>query len=114
MDGKNKEALKEIDRLTAKVDEVQENILKEILTQNSATEYLIKYMKGSKNMLEFKRSVPVVTYKAIRPYIQRIANGEDSSLITSHPITEMIMRSYTLPHEFLIFCGFSIVFCFVK
>jgi len=113
MDGKNKEALKEIERLTA-VDEVQENILREILTQNSATTYLIKYMKGSKNMLEFKQSVPVVTYKAIRPYIQRIANGEDSSLITSHPITEMIMRSYTLSHEFLIFCGFSIVFCFVK
>ncbi|KAM3737672.1 hypothetical protein ACB098_09G074300 [Castanea mollissima] len=89
MDGKNKEALKEIERLTAKADEVQENILKEILSQNGATEYLI--------------NVPVVTYKAIRPYIQRIANGEDSSLITSHPITEMIMRSYTLSHEFLIF-----------
>ncbi|KAM3706259.1 hypothetical protein ACJW31_03G140200 [Castanea mollissima] len=81
MDGKNKEALKEIERLTAKADEVQENILKEILTQNSATEYLI--------------NVPVVTYKAIRPYIQRIANGEDSSLITSHPITEMIMSTGT-------------------
>ncbi|KAL0004331.1 hypothetical protein SO802_011892 [Lithocarpus litseifolius] len=95
MDGKNKVALKEIERLTAKADEVQENILKEILTQNSATEYLIKYMKGSKNMLEFKQSVPVITYKAIRPYIQRIANGEDSSLITSHPITEMIMSTGT-------------------
>ncbi|KAM3754066.1 hypothetical protein ACB098_03G139500 [Castanea mollissima] len=95
MDGKNKEALKEIERLTAKADEVQENILKEILTQNSATEYLIKYMKGSKNMLEFKQSVPVITYKAICPYIQRIANGEDSSLITRHSITEMIRSSGT-------------------
>ena len=105
MDGKKleykgEEALKEIERLTAKADEVQKNILKEILSRNSETEYLIKYMKGSKNVLEFKRGVPVITYKAIRPYIQRIVNGEDSSLITGHSITEMLSRYY----YFLFFC----------
>jgi auxin responsive GH3 family protein len=105
MDGKKleykgEEALKEIERLTAKADEVQKNILKEILSRNSETEYLIKYMKGSKNVLEFKRGVPVITYKAIRPYIQRIVNGEDSSLITGDSITEMLSRYY----YFLFFC----------
>jgi hypothetical protein len=97
MDGKKLEykgeaALKEIERLTEKADEVQKNILKEILTRNRETEYLNKYMKGSKDVLEFKRNVPVITYMGVRPFIQRIANGEDSSLITGHPITEMLCR----------------------
>lgn len=97
MDGKKleykgEEALKEIERLTAKADKVQCKFLKEILTRNSKTEYLSKYMKGSKDVSAFKQCVPVITYKAIQPYIQRIANGEDSSLITGHPITEMLCR----------------------
>ena len=97
MDGKKleykgEEALKEIERLTEEADEVQKNILKEILTRNRETEYLNKHMKGSKDVLEFKRNVPVITYMGVRPFIQRIANGEDSSLISGHPITEMLCR----------------------
>lgn len=97
MDGKKleykgEEALKEIERLTSKADKVQLNILKEILTRNVETEYLSKYMKGSQEVADFKKCVPVITYKEIQPYIQRIANGEDSSLITGHPITEMLCR----------------------
>ncbi|KAM1001686.1 hypothetical protein FF1_008168 [Malus domestica] len=104
MDGKKleytgEEALKEIERLTAKAGRVQLNILKEILSQNSKTEYLSKYMKGSKDVSAFKQCVPVITYKAIQPYIQRIANGEDSSLITGHPITEMLCSSGTSGRE---------------
>lgn len=98
MDGKKleykgEEALKELENLTKNGDEIQQNILKEILTRNGETEYLNKYMKGSKDITEFKRRVPVITYNAIRSYIQRIANGEESSLITGHPITEMLSRS---------------------
>ncbi|KAI4301386.1 hypothetical protein L6164_034669 [Bauhinia variegata] len=63
---KGEEALKEIERLTMKADEVQESILKQILTQNRETEYL-----------------------------NRIKNGEDSSLITGHQITEMLCSSGT-------------------
>jgi len=101
MDGKRleykgEEALKEIERLTEKADEVQKKILKEILTRNRETEYLSKYMKGSKDILDFKLNVPVITYMGIRPFIQRIANGEDSSLISGHPITEMLSRSLSL------------------
>lgn len=97
MDGKKleytgEEALKEIERLTAKAGRVQLDILKEILTRNSKTEYLSKYMKGSKDVSDFKQCVPVITYKAIQPYIKRITNGEDSSLITGHPITEILCR----------------------
>ncbi|KAK8588242.1 hypothetical protein V6N13_087187 [Hibiscus sabdariffa] len=97
MDGKKLEykgedALKEIERLTATAGEVQYGILNEILKQNAESEYLNKYMKGSKDVSRFKSCVPVITYKNIYPYIQRIANGEDSSLITGQPITEILCR----------------------
>lgn len=100
MDGKKleykgEEALKEIDKLTKNAGEVQESLLKLILTRNSETEYLNKYMKGETyltDIAEFKKWVPVISYEGILPYIQRIANGEDSSLITGHPITEMLCR----------------------
>lgn len=100
MDGKKleykgEEALKEIERLTMKADEVQESVLKQILTQNRETEYLNKYMSGAKDITdiaEFKQRVPVITYEGIFPYIQKIANGEDSYLITGHPVTEMLCR----------------------
>ncbi|CAL5423577.1 unnamed protein product [Camellia sinensis] len=106
MDGKKLEykgveALKEVEKLTMKADEVQESILKEILARNGQTEYLNKYMaaSGSKDVSEFKRCVPVITYNRIQSYIQRIANGEDSSLITGHPITEMLCSSGTSAGE---------------
>ncbi|KAM6540977.1 hypothetical protein CsatB_005424 [Cannabis sativa] len=106
MDGKKleykgEEALKEIERLTTEPDIVQENILREILRSNCETEYLSKYMdKGTKDDVSmFKKRVPVITYKDIRPFIQRIANGEDSSLLTGHPITEMLCSSGTSAGE---------------
>ncbi|XP_052208845.1 putative indole-3-acetic acid-amido synthetase GH3.9 [Diospyros lotus] len=104
MDGKRleykgEEALKELEKLTGKADEVQESILREILARNGETEYLKKYMAGSSDVLEFKRRVPVITYNGVRPYIQRIANGEDSSLISGHPITEMLCSSGTSAGE---------------
>jgi len=88
--------LKELERITSKAAEVQDNILRGILERNKDTEYLSKYMNGSKDVLEFKRAVPIITYKDIYPYIQRIANGEDSSLITGHSITEILCRSVSV------------------
>lgn len=93
---RGQEALNELEKFTAKADEVQENILKEIISRNSQTEYLKKYLGGSKDVLEFKQRVPVITYNHIHPYIQRIANGEDSSLLSGHPITEMLCRSLNM------------------
>lgn len=100
MDGKKLEykgveALKELERLTTKAGEVQEEILRKILEQNWDTEYLNKYLgdsRSSKSVPLFKNRVPAIAYKDIRPYILRIANGEDSNLITGHPITEMLCR----------------------
>lgn len=93
---KGEEALKEIEKLTSNADDVQYQILLKILTQNEGTEYLSKYMGLGRNtkdvVSEFKRLVPVITYKDIRPYILRIGNGETSNLITARPVTEMLCR----------------------
>ncbi|TYI00387.1 hypothetical protein ES332_A11G131600v1 [Gossypium tomentosum] len=104
MDGKKLEykgenALKEIEKLTTTAGEVQYGILKEILKRNAETEYLNKYMKGSIDVSQFKSCVPVITYKNIYPYIQRIANGEDSFLITGQTITEILCSSGTSAGE---------------
>ncbi|KAL2238964.1 putative indole-3-acetic acid-amido synthetase GH3.9 [Sesamum indicum] len=110
MDGKKLEykggeAVKELERLTRKAGEVQEEILRKILAQNWGTQYLNKYlyMGGGGGMgdavSQFKKRVPVITYKDIRPYILRIASGEDSNLITAHPITEIICSSGTSAGE---------------
>ncbi|KAJ9171843.1 hypothetical protein P3X46_015152 [Hevea brasiliensis] len=96
---KGDDALKEIEKLTEKAGKFQESILKEILMQNGQTEYLSKYIKGSQDVKEFKCHVPVTTYKDIYPYIQRIANGEGTSLIAGHPITEMLCSSGTSARE---------------
>ncbi|XP_070012862.1 putative indole-3-acetic acid-amido synthetase GH3.9 isoform X1 [Nicotiana sylvestris] len=102
MDGKKleykgKEAMKEIERLTKNADEVQEGILREILSQNGETEYLKKFIgsKDNKQVSKFKSLVPAVTYEDIQPYILRIANGEDPILISANPITEMLCSSGT-------------------
>ncbi|KAL2945420.1 putative indole-3-acetic acid-amido synthetase GH3.9 [Bienertia sinuspersici] len=100
MDGKRleykgEEALKELERLTTNADEVQQNLLQKIITRNGDTEYLSKYMKGYKDVTTFKNYVPVINYSAIQPYIERIANGEDSSLISGHTIEEMLCSSGT-------------------
>ncbi|KAL5983798.1 hypothetical protein ACLOJK_017890 [Asimina triloba] len=90
---RGEEVLRELEILTQKADRVQQRILREILTRNGGTEYLSRYMEGSTmDSSAFKRCVPVITYDGIRPYIQRIARGEESSIISSHPISEMIIR----------------------
>ncbi|GKE65577.1 putative indole-3-acetic acid-amido synthetase GH3.9, partial [Tanacetum coccineum] len=94
---KGDEALEEIQKLILEADKVQEDFLQSVLTRNYLTEYLQKHMRGvsMSDVREFKQKVPVMTYKDIYPYIKRIANGDDSSVISGHPITEMLSSSGT-------------------
>ncbi|CAI9104911.1 OLC1v1003701C2 [Oldenlandia corymbosa var. corymbosa] len=109
MDGKKleykgEEALKELEKLTENAAQVQEDILIKILTQNRGTEYLRKYLASDEKGLNFdvaqyKRCMPVITYKDICPYIQRIAHGEAPNLLTSQPVSEMLCSSGTSAGE---------------
>lgn len=93
---KNKKTLQFIEDVTSNPDEVQQRILFEILTQNANVEYLKRYrLFGNTDRETFKKLVPVVTYEDLHSDITRIANGDKSPILSSHPISEFLTRYYT-------------------
>lgn len=94
-DPNNKEAgLNLLEDLTANADTIQQQVLHQILSQNSETQYLRSFLDGEfdKNQESFKNKVPVVNYEDIKPFIQRIADGESSDILSAQPITELLTR----------------------
>mgnify|MGYP003702606373 CR=1 FL=1 len=87
------EKLEFIEEMTRGFDAVQERVLAAILARNNGAEYLRRHgMEGRTDREAFKARVPVVTYEDLRPEIERIANGDRSNIISSHPITEFLTR----------------------
>ncbi|XP_042492980.1 probable indole-3-acetic acid-amido synthetase GH3.1 [Macadamia integrifolia] len=85
-----------IEEMTKKANTVQEAVLAEILTRNAETEYLGRYqLNGATDRETFKSKIPVITYEDIQPEIQRIANGDRSSILSSEPISEFFTSSGT-------------------
>ncbi|XP_068655937.1 probable indole-3-acetic acid-amido synthetase GH3.1 [Aristolochia californica] len=97
---KDAKALQFIEEMTRNTDEVQQKVLAEILSQNAETEYLKRYgLAGTTDRETFKSKVPVVTYEDLQPEIQRIANGDRSPILSSHPISEFLTSSGTSAGE---------------
>ncbi|KAJ0232504.1 hypothetical protein HA466_0290000 [Hirschfeldia incana] len=86
---------KVLEDLTWNVKQTQDDLLKEILTLNSGTEYLQNFLHGSFDKELFKKNLPIVTYKDVKPYIDRVANGESSNIISAIPITNFFNSSGT-------------------
>uniref|UniRef100_A0A1J3IDJ2 4-substituted benzoates-glutamate ligase GH3.12 n=1 Tax=Noccaea caerulescens TaxID=107243 RepID=A0A1J3IDJ2_NOCCA len=86
---------KKLEDLTFNVKQIQENLLEEILTLNSKTEYLQRYHIERFDKELFKKNVPVVTYEDMKPYIDRVVNGESSDIISARPITGFLLSSGT-------------------
>ncbi|EOA20229.1 hypothetical protein CARUB_v10000537mg [Capsella rubella] len=82
---------------------VQSETLRRILELNSGVEYLKKWLgtvdveKMDDYTLEtlFSSLVPIVSHADLDPYIQRIADGETSPLLTQEPITVLSLSSGT-------------------
>ncbi|XP_010479292.1 PREDICTED: 4-substituted benzoates-glutamate ligase GH3.12-like [Camelina sativa] len=87
--------LKDLDVLTSNAKQIQDDVLKEILTLNANTEYLQRFLHGSFDKDLFKKNVPVVSYDDVKPYIERVANGEPSDVISGGPITRFLRSSGT-------------------
>lgn len=87
--------VKLIEELTTNAKEIQQEVLEKILAQNANTEYLKCYLNGCFDKKAFKMRVPVVNYEDVKPYIERIANGETSDIISAQPITELLTSSGT-------------------
>lgn len=84
--------LKVLEDLTSNVTQLQDNVLEEILTLNANTNYLQSFFRGRFDKEIFKKNVPVVTYEDVKPYIERVVNGEASNVISAQPITGFVLR----------------------
>ncbi|XWS54111.1 hypothetical protein CRYUN_Cryun10bG0060300 [Craigia yunnanensis] len=91
----NEAGMKILEDLTENVYQIQQRVLEEIITRNAHTEYLKGFLNGQYDKELFKRKVPVVNYEDIKPYIERIANGDSSNIISAEPITELLTSSGT-------------------
>lgn len=88
-------SMKLIEDLTTNADKFQQQILHQILTQNADTEYLHGFLQGQSDKETFKKKVPIVSYDDYKPYIERLANGSPSQIISSQTITELLTSSGT-------------------
>ncbi|KAK9117733.1 hypothetical protein Sjap_016680 [Stephania japonica] len=88
-------SMKLVEDLTTNANKYQQQVLEEILTQNAETEYLQGLLGEKPNKASFKKKVPIVDYEDVKPYIERIANGESSKLISAQPISELLTSSGT-------------------
>lgn len=87
---KNKAILQFIEDVTTNAALVQRQVLSQILSLNSNSEYLTLYGRPSPDT--FKTSIPLVSYDQIQPFISRIANGDFSPILCSSPISEFLTR----------------------
>ncbi|PWA50570.1 auxin-responsive GH3 family protein [Artemisia annua] len=93
---KNKNTLQFIEDVTSSPDQVQNRVLTEILTQNANVEYLKRHgLYGNANRDTFKKLIPVITYDDLQHDVTRIANGDKSPILSSHPISEFLTSSGT-------------------
>ncbi|KAK6229414.1 hypothetical protein SCA6_018365 [Theobroma cacao] len=89
------DGLKMMEELTINAHQVQEQVLGEILKRNAETEYLKGFLNGQSGKQLFKNNVSVVTYEDIKPYVDRIANGEPSDILLAEPVIEFHRSSGT-------------------
>ncbi|KAK6143593.1 hypothetical protein DH2020_023941 [Rehmannia glutinosa] len=89
-----------IEEMTKNADQVQQNVLAEILTQNAETEYLKGFnLCGATNRDIFKSKIPAVEYEDLQPLIRRIADGDGSPILCAQPISEFTISTGTSGSE---------------
>ncbi|XVE80120.1 hypothetical protein DITRI_Ditri14bG0113700 [Diplodiscus trichospermus] len=86
------DGLRMIEELTTNAQQIQQQLLGEILKRNAESEYLSRFLHGLTGEQLFKKNVPIVTYEDLKPYIDRIANGEPQDILLAEPVT-MFFRS---------------------
>ncbi|XP_039685614.1 jasmonoyl--L-amino acid synthetase JAR6 isoform X1 [Medicago truncatula] len=88
--------IEEFESLTQDAENVQKETLKRILEGNASAEYLQSLgLNGRTDPESFKACVPLVTYKDLEPYINRIVDGDFSPILTGKPITDVSLSSGT-------------------
>ncbi|KAI3966361.1 hypothetical protein MKW92_028044 [Papaver armeniacum] len=101
---KHKKALEFIEEVTTNTDEVQKRVLYEILCISSHVEYLQKHgLNGHTDRETYRNVIPTATYDDLKPYIERIANGDASPILCGRPVTNFAFSSGTSGGERKIF-----------
>ncbi|RWW21775.1 hypothetical protein GW17_00014054 [Ensete ventricosum] len=85
--------INEFELLSKDAGRQQTETLRRILEQNGEAEYLQSLgLAGRTDPESFKACVPLVTHADLEPYIQRIADGDTSPILTGKPITSISLR----------------------
>jgi hypothetical protein len=86
---------KQFDAETQAAGEVNRKLLSDILTENSATEYGVKYdFANIKNADDYRRKVPLTDWDDYAFYIEKIADGE-KNVLTKADIVHLANSSGT-------------------
>jgi len=96
---------KQLKDLTSNVKSIQDNLLEEIITPNTKTEYLQRFLIDRFDKELFKKNVPIVSYEDIKPYLDRVVNGESSDVISARTITGFLLR-YIRSYLYIVLLGF--------
>ncbi|KAI3897025.1 hypothetical protein MKX03_015849 [Papaver bracteatum] len=97
-------ALEFIKKVTTNTDKVQKAVLSEILSISSQVEYLQRYgLNGRTDRETYRNVIPIATYESIKPFLERIANGDTSPILCGRPITNLLLSSGTSGSERKIF-----------
>lgn len=96
----NWDMIKWFEDLAENAGPVQTQTLRRILELNCGAEYLKKWLGDihfedvDDDSIEslFTSLVPLASHSDLEPYIQRIADGDTSPLLTQHPITTLSLR----------------------
>ncbi|XP_058745535.1 jasmonoyl--L-amino acid synthetase JAR6-like [Vicia villosa] len=87
--------IEEFERITKDAENVQKETLRRILEENATAEYLQDLgLNGRTDPESFKACVPLVTYKDLEPYINRLVD-DVSPILTRKPITAVSLSSGT-------------------
>jgi jasmonic acid-amino synthetase len=87
------ETISEFEALTREAGRVQQDTLKRILEANADAEYLARFgLDGRTDAESYKSCVPLCEHGDVQPFIQRVADGDSSPVITGKPITALSLR----------------------
>ncbi|KAL9256686.1 Jasmonoyl--L-amino acid synthetase JAR6-like protein [Drosera capensis] len=90
------DVIADFEEKTKDAHRVQLETLQKILKQNAQAEYLRNLgLNGRTDPESYKSCVPIVTHQDLEPHIQRIIDGDTSSILTGTSVTTISLSSGT-------------------
>lgn len=87
------ETIAEFEQLTRDAAAVQREVLRRILSENAAAEYLRELgLAGRTDPESFRDCVPLVTHEDLEPYIARIVDGDTAPVLNVKPVESISLR----------------------